>query len=156
MSESPFHGIFSAFTAGQEEKSAGTPKDAAKEPQPKQQSVPVQTVKGGSGQIAVDIYEHEDYFIVRAPIAGVKMSDLDIEVEGKSLTIRGKRSESDEITEENFFLKECFWGEFHRTISLPVVIDAKKVKATFSKDSVLKVYVPKGEEKVKIVRVGEN
>jgi HSP20 family molecular chaperone IbpA len=151
MSESPFHGIFSAFSANQAEQVQKVTKTPDVSPAPsstnKQRAVP--------GQIAVDIFEHEDYYIIRAPIAGVKLSDLDIEAEGKTLTIRGTRTEPEQVAAEQFFLKECYWGEFHRTISLPIAIDAKKVKATFSKDSVLKVYVPKGEEKIKIVRIGE-
>lgn len=160
MSDSPFHGIFSAFSASQAEKVATSKKqpkkkavsntDASDDTTPRTQSSRQQ-----GGQIAVDIFEHDGYFVVRAPIAGVKLNDLDIEVDGKTLTISGKRQESDEIDQEEYFLKECFWGHFSRSISLPIVIDPKKVKATFSKDGILKVYVPKAEEKVKIVRVGE-
>jgi len=102
----------------------------------------------------VDIYELDNYYIIRAPIAGVKLSDIDIEVDDKVLTIRGKRTPADAITTDQFYLQECFWGDFTRSITLPVTIDPKKVKATFSKDSILKVLVPK-EEKVKIVRISE-
>jgi len=106
------------------------------------------------GQIAVDIYEQDGYYVVRAPIAGVKLSDLDIEVDEKILTIRGARSLDDAVPEDQYYLQECFWGEFARSITLPCTIDPKKVKATFSKDSILKIIIPK-EERVKIVRVHE-
>lgn len=151
MSESPFHGIFSAFSANQAEQAKKVQKTPEVSPTP----IITQKPKQVPGQIAVDIFEHEDYYIIRAPIAGVKLSDLDIETEGKTLTIRGTRTEPEQVPNEQFFLKECYWGEFHRTISLPIAIDAKKVKATFSKDNILKIYVPKGEEKIKIVRIGE-
>ena len=106
------------------------------------------------GQIAVDIYEQDNYYIIRAPIAGVRLSDLDIEVDGKVITIRGSRSHSEEIQEDLYYLQECYWGEFSRSITLPCNVDPKKIKATFSKDGILKVIVPK-EERVKIVRVNE-
>lgn len=164
MTQSPFHGIFSAFTAGQAEKIAASKKKSAAQPakEPVKEVVkntaiaPVQTSKQQSGQIAVDIFEQDSYYIIRAPIAGVKMSDLDIEVEGKQITISGLREESEVIADGQYFLRECFWGNFKRTITLPILIDPKKVKATFSKDGILKVFVPKNEEKIKIVRVSEN
>lgn len=108
-----------------------------------------------TGQISVDVYEQDSYIIIRAPIAGVKLADLDIEVDGKVITIRGKRTLSDEIPEDQYYAQECFWGEFSRSITLPTLIDPKKVRATFSKDSILKVIIPK-EEKVKIVRINES
>ncbi|TSC99904.1 MAG: hypothetical protein Greene101449_438 [Candidatus Peregrinibacteria bacterium Greene1014_49] len=147
MASSPFHGIFSAFQSAQ-----GMPEDVPLETAaPKGKSPPAgQTV----GQIAVDIYEVDNYYIIRAPIAGVRLADLDIEVDECSLTIRGMRRLSDAIPASQYYLQECFWGEFKRTVKLPTIIDPRKVKATFSKDSILKILVPK-EEKVKIVRISE-
>lgn len=155
MTTSPFHGIFStAF--GQ-----GTPsvKDAVEEAAfsaEETELLPMGKATGQqkSGHITVDIFEQDAYYIVRAPIAGVKLSDLDIEVDGKSLTIRGNRKPSEDIPEDQYYLKECFWGEFSRTITLPCTIDPKRVKATFSKDSILKILIPK-EERVKIIRINE-
>ena len=151
MSRSPFHGIFS-FSADQSEAEL-TPA-AATPALPKTQTAAKPKPTGGSiGQIAVDIYEQDGYYIIRAPIAGVKLSDLDIEIDGNDITIRGERK-GEAITTGQFYLQECFWGQFSRRVTLPVAIDPKKVRATFSKDNILKVLVPK-EEKVKIVRISE-
>lgn len=143
MTPSPFHGIFSSLGSEQlqidEQLSAG--------------SVPV-TQSSQTGQIAVDIYELENYYIIRAPIAGVRLSDIDIEVDEKVITISGTRKPSDDVPSHQFYLEECFWGPFQRSVTLPITIDPKKVKATFSKDSILKILIPK-EEKVKIVRISE-
>ena len=140
MGSSPFHRIFSAFDTAEEEAPAKASGGAL--PQ------------SSLGQIAVDIYEHDDYYIIRAPIAGVKLSDLDIEVDDRVLTIRGIRKAADAIPDHRFYLQECYWGEFKRSVTLPFAIDPRKVKATFSKDCILKILVPK-EEKVKIVRINE-
>lgn len=153
MTPSPFHGIFSAF--GQDQSTQTTdalPVHAENEPM--QAAIIHPTGGTQTGQIAVDIYEMDAYYIIRAPIAGVKLSDIDIEVDDKVLTIRGARNPSDEIPKDQYYLQECFWGDFERAITLPISIDPKKVKATFSKDSILKVIIPK-EEKVKIVRISE-
>ncbi|OGJ64653.1 hypothetical protein A3C37_00240 [Candidatus Peribacteria bacterium RIFCSPHIGHO2_02_FULL_53_20] len=147
MTPSPFHGIFSAFQSAQEMPDAVAGETA---PQNAKRSSAGKTV----GQIAVDIYEVDNYYIIRAPIAGVRLADLDIEVDERSLTIRGIRRMSDQIPADQYYLEECFWGEFKRTVTLPTVIDPRKVKATFSKDSILKILIPK-EDKVKIVRISE-
>ena len=143
MAPSPFHGIFSAFQTAQ-----------TAEVESAQQQPPASSPPKGVGQIAVDIYEVDDYYIIRAPIAGVRLSDLDIEVDDRTLTIRGMRKLGEELPENRYYLQECFWGEFKRTVTLPTVIDPRKVKATFSKDSILKILIPK-EEKIKIVRISE-
>jgi HSP20 family protein len=108
----------------------------------------------GQGQVALDIFEYEGYYIIKAPIAGVKISDIDIEVNDNVLTIRGERKQTDDVPHDQYYLQECFWGPFSRSVTLPFQIDPKKIKATFNKDSILKILIPK-EEKVKIVRISE-
>lgn len=155
MAPSPFHGI---FNFGSEVSPRGTEIPASNDSvqlETEEDTVTVEPHRGErTGQIAVDIYERDDYYIIRAPIAGVKLSDLDIEIDGKVVTIRGRRQPAEDIPKDQFYLEECFWGEFRRSITLPSMVDPKRVKATFSKDCILKVLVPK-EEKVKIVRVSE-
>jgi HSP20 family molecular chaperone IbpA len=152
MIPSPFHGIFSAF--GQEQSTPTADVHSVHTDQESVQEAVIHPTGTQTGQIAVDIYELDAYYIIRAPIAGVKLSDIDIEVDDKILTIRGTRNPSDSIPQDQYYLQECFWGDFERSITLPISIDPKKVKATFSKDAILKVIIPK-EEKVKIVRISE-
>jgi len=92
--------------------------------------------------------------VIKAPIAGIRLNDLDIEVSDNVVTIRGSRQQGDSVPEDQYYLQECFWGEFSRSITLPCKVDPKKIRATFNKDGILKILVPK-EEKVKIVRVSE-
>ncbi|ALM10433.1 MAG TPA: hypothetical protein DEB30_01500 [Candidatus Peribacter riflensis] len=150
MASSPFHGIFSSFGSPEWDQRAAPTGTAVK----LTAEEPASPRPTGIGQIAVDIYEQDSYYIIRAPLAGVKLSDLDIEVDEKVLTIRGKRSVPDVIPHDQYYLQECFWGEFSRSVTLPCTIDPKRVKATFNRDCILKVLVPK-EEKVKVVRISE-
>ncbi len=175
MPPSPFHGIFSAFgqdtpkgtsdaTGGfgftevdessHDSDSKDHSRDFDSENRSRDSSIPAGSAASTKGQIAVDIYEQNGYYVVRAPIAGVSLNDLDIEVDEKVLTIRGIRKKTDDVPDDQHYVQECFWGEFARSITLPCIIDPKKVKATFSKDCILKVLIPK-EEKVKIVRINE-
>lgn len=141
-SQFPFHGIFSGL--GQDEPGADNAPTGTKTALP----------QSGTGQVAVDIYELDNYYIIRAPIAGVKLSDLDIEVADNQLTIRGNRQQGEQIPSDQFYIQECFWGPFSRTVTLPFVIDPKKIRATFNRECILKILVPK-EERVKIVRINE-
>jgi HSP20 family molecular chaperone IbpA len=154
MGTSPFHGIFSSLSQGSDKGGAFSfdadehvqkPLEA---PEPAPQSHPQ------VGRVAVDIYEQDDYYIIKAPIAGVRLSDIDIEVNDNVVTIRGTRRQADQVPQNQYYLQECFWGPFSRSVTLPISVDPKKIRATFNKECVLKVLVPK-EEKVKIVRITE-
>lgn len=156
MGVSPFHGIFHSL--GQQDDES---KDALSfgVPETSRRITPTGGQAGSSagnqmGRVAVDIYEQDDYYIIKAPIAGVRLSDIDIEVNDNVLTIRGSRRQTDPVPADQFYLQECFWGAFSRSVTLPVSIDPRKVRATFNKECILKVLVPK-EEKVKIVKINE-
>lgn len=144
MSLSPFHGIFSALGENVGKRSAAKADSA----------VPARQNPPAPGRVAVDIYEQDDYYIIKIPIAGVRLSDIDIEVHDNVLTIRGRRHQADTAPQDQYYLQECFWGEFSRSVTLPSMIDPKKVKATLNKECILKVIVPK-EERVKVVRISE-
>jgi HSP20 family protein len=159
----PFHGIFASLRDEHGEAAFGGVQarpDTAKPAfnQTAGQAASAQGMNGpgpkATGQVAVDIYEQDGYYIIKAPIAGVRLSDLDIEISDNVLTIRGNRQQGDQVPGEHYYLQECFWGEFSRSVTLPFSIDPKKVKATFNKECILKILVPK-EEKVKIVRINE-
>ncbi len=98
------------------------------------------------GELVIDVYETDDEIKVRAPIAGIDSSDLEILIEGDILTIKGTRKESEEIPEENFLLRECYFGSFTREVTLPEPIKKKEVRATVE-NGVLTVTLPKQEEK---------
>ena len=163
----PFHGIFSSLGDDQlsmrrkDKKQAGpfsggdTPLPGFFDSHDAAEHTDVHTPSvAGEGQVAVDVFEQDGYYIIRAPIAGVKLSDLDIEINDSVVTIRGNRQPGDSIPENQYYVQECYWGEFQRSITLPCQVDARKVKATFNKESILKILIPK-EERVKIVRINE-
>ena len=105
------------------------------------------------GQLALDIYQTPKDIVIVAPIAGVKLSDLNLSVTEDVLTIKGKRYLEFDIPEEDYFTQECFWGDFSRSIVLPAAVDTTKINAGF-KDAVLKITIPRTERsKTKIVRI---
>lgn len=144
-----FHGIFNALQRESMDKRTPQEDDRA------ERAGGATGEKPTTGQVAVDIYEQDNYYIIRAPIAGVRLSDLDIEIADNTVTIRGNRVQGDEVADDQYYVRECFFGPFSRTVTLPCQVDPKKVRATFNKECVLKILVPK-EEKVKIVRISES
>jgi HSP20 family protein len=90
------------------------------------------------GQLAVDVYETREKLVVKARTAGVNKSDLDVSISDNQLTIRGTLSSGTEDGVENYFLQECYWGEFSRTIALPVPVKEEEIEAIL-KDGVLTI-----------------
>lgn len=105
------------------------------------------------GQLALDIYQTPTHIVIVAPIAGVKLNDLNVSITEDVLTVKGKRQLEFDIPEEDYFTQECFWGDFARSVVLPTAVDSTQINASF-KDAVLKISIPKTEPtKTKVVRI---
>jgi HSP20 family protein len=91
-----------------------------------------------AGQLAVDVYETKEKLVVKGRVAGVNKSELDVSISDNTLTIRGTLSAGNEEGVENYFLQECYWGEFSRSIVLPVAVKEDEIEAVL-KDGVLTI-----------------
>jgi HSP20 family protein len=92
----------------------------------------------------VDVYEDVEGIVVRAEIPGMKQEEIDIELAGETLTIKGERKFDDEARREGYVRIERQYGAFQRSFTIGVPIDERKVKATY-KNGVLEVSLPKSE-----------
>jgi HSP20 family protein len=90
------------------------------------------------GQLAVDVYETEDKLVIKARTAGVNKEDLDVSISDGILTISGTLSSGDDTDAINWHIQECYWGEFSRTLALPVNVKEDEVEAVL-KDGVLTI-----------------
>lgn len=90
------------------------------------------------GQLAVDVYETKEKLVVKARTAGVNKSDLDVSIADNTLSIHGTLSAGTEDDVENYFVQECYWGEFSRSIALPVPVKEEDIEAVL-KDGVLTI-----------------
>ena len=90
------------------------------------------------GQLAVDVYETKERLVVKARTAGVNKSDLDVSISDNTLSIRGTLSAGNEEDVENYFVQECYWGEFSRSLVLPVPVKVEEIEAVL-KDGVLTI-----------------
>lgn len=92
----------------------------------------------------VDIFEEDDRFVVRAELPGVEKDKITVDVNGRVLTVKGERSDENEVKEKNYYRRECSYGTFQRSFMLPDETDSEKIKAEY-KDGILKLNIPKPE-----------
>ena len=134
--------LAAAFLTGDDE--AAAPKETAVEDAP-EASEPAEDEWANDtddfpGQLAVDVYETADKLVVKARTAGISKSDLDVSISDNILTISGVLSGGEDEQTTRWHIQECYWGEFSRTIALPVQVreDENSVKAEL-KDGVLTI-----------------
>jgi HSP20 family protein len=94
------------------------------------------------GQLAVDMCQTSSEIIIKTMVAGVKPEDLDIAITRDMVTIRGKRMETYESSDNDFFHKELYWGAFSRTIVLPAEVEIEEAEAS-EKHGLLTLILPK-------------
>ena len=97
------------------------------------------------GQLAVDVYETKERLVVKARTAGVNKNDLDVSIADNTLSIHGTLSAGGEEDVENYHLQECYWGEFSRSLVLPVPVKEDEIEAVL-KDGVLTISFTKVQQ----------
>ena len=97
------------------------------------------------GQLSVDVYGTDDEIVIKSTIAGVKPEDIDISINNDMLTIRGERTQQEEVGIDEYYYQECYWGGFSRSVILPVEVEGDKVSASI-KNGVLTVRLPKARK----------
>lgn len=107
--------------------------------------LPEVTREVGTWQPAVEMYETDTEYVVRAALPGVDPKSIDVEVSGDGLTLRAERREEKEERGRNYLRRELRYGRFLRTLPLPGGVAADQAKATY-RDGVLEVRVPKTEQ----------
>lgn len=98
------------------------------------------------GELTVDVYQTSDMIVIKSMIAGVRPEDLDISITRDLVTIRGKREEERVARNEDYFLRELYWGSFSRSITLPEEIDVDEAEA-IEKHGLLILKLPKLDKK---------
>jgi len=96
----------------------------------------------GEAQLSCDVFEDENNIVVKSTVAGVKPENLEISISNDLLTIRGFREEDEQVADENYYCRECYWGAFSRSIVLPREVDQKKIDASL-KNGVLTIKLVK-------------
>ena len=103
--------------------------------------------------LMVDMYETDAEVVVEAAVPGVKPEEIDVQVTGNVLTIKGEREQEKKEKRPSYVYQERSYGSFHRSVTLPTDVDVENAKARFER-GVLTLTLPKVETvKPKTIKV---
>jgi HSP20 family protein len=94
---------------------------------------------------AIDMYQTDDEVVVKAALPGFNADDVQINITGEVLTVRGERKHAEEKKEKAWHIREQRWGSFERSVALPTNVVADKANADFE-NGILTITLPKAEE----------
>lgn len=95
--------------------------------------------------VPIDMHETDKEYVLKASLPGVRPEDIDIQLSGEMLTIRGEMKRDETIKRDNYLCQEREYGTFARTIALPGLVQADKVDARFANGE-LTLTLPKTAE----------
>ena len=94
---------------------------------------------------AVDMYQTDDEIVVKASLPGIKADEVQINVTGDVLTLKGEVKQEEEKNNRSWHIREQRWGSFQRSVALPTNVVSDKAKAEFE-NGILTITLPKAEE----------
>lgn len=95
----------------------------------------------------LDVAELKDKYEIKAELPGMDENDINLSIDDGILTISGEKSEKNEDNHKGYYLKECSYGTFSRSVRLPENIADEKIEAKFKK-GVLLIDMPKKESSI--------
>lgn len=100
---------------------------------------------GGNRNLALDVHENDDAYIITTDVPGANTDDIDIRLQDNMLTITAETSSETRQTSENALVQERRFGTFSRSLRFPEVVNGDAVEANYN-DGVLTITVPKADE----------
>src|SRR5438105_10357217 len=100
---------------------------------------------GGAWSPLVDIFEDSEGITLKVELPEVEANDVDIQLEGNALTLRGERKLENADKQDGYHRVERSYGSFSRSFTLPSTVEAGNVTAQ-SRDGVLRIFLPKKAE----------
>jgi len=111
------------------------------------------TLRDGWSAPAIDMYQTDDEIVVKASLPGVKADEVQINITGDVLTLKGETKQVEEKKDKAWHMREQRWGAFERAVALPTEVVADKAKAEFE-NGILTITLPKAEEvKPKVINI---
>ena len=93
---------------------------------------------------AIDMYQTDNEVVVRAAVPGFKADEVQINVIGDILTIKGELKHEEEKKDRSWQIREHRWGAFERSVTLPTGVVSDRAKADFE-NGILTITLPKSE-----------
>jgi len=97
--------------------------------------------RADSWRPAVDVLEKDGNLVLRAEIPGIEQKDIEVQLDGNVLTLKGERKLEHQEDRDNYYRMERYSGTFARSFTLPETVDRDKIKAGY-KDGILTVTIP--------------
>jgi len=94
---------------------------------------------------AIDMYQTDDEIVVKAALPGIKADEVQINITGEVLTLKGEVKHEEEKKEKAWHIREQRYGSFERSVVLPTDVVADKAKAEFE-NGILIITLPKADE----------
>ena len=106
---------------------------------------PLNLRDGGWSSPAIDMYQTDEDVVVKAALPGFKADEVQINVTGDVLVLRGEMKHEEEQKDKAWHIREHRWSSFERSITLPTNVKADKAAADYE-NGILTVTLPKAEE----------
>jgi HSP20 family protein len=106
---------------------------------------PLNLRDGGWSAPAVDMYQTDDEVVVKVALPGFKADEVQIQVTGDVLSLRGEMKHEEEQEDKSWHIREHRWSSFERSIALPTEVRADRANADFE-NGILTITLPKAEE----------
>jgi len=103
------------------------------------------SVRDGWSAPAIDMYQTDDEIVVKAALPGIKSDEVQINITGEVLTLKGEVKQNEEKKEKAWHIREQRYGSFERSVVLPTDVVADKAKAEFE-NGILTITLPKADE----------
>ena len=111
------------------------------------------SLRDGWSVPAIDMFQTDDEIVVKAALPGMKSDEVQINITGEVLTLKGEVKQNQEMEEKAWHIREQRFGSFERSIALPTDVVADKARADFE-NGILTITLPKAEEvKPKTIRI---
>jgi len=106
---------------------------------------PINLRDGGWSAPAIDMYQTDDEVVVKAALPGFKANEVQINVTGDMLTLKGDMQHEEEKKDKAWHIREQRWSAFERTVALPTAVVSDRASADFE-NGILTIKLPKAEE----------
>ena len=106
---------------------------------------PINLRDGGWSAPAVDMYQTDDEVVVKVALPGFKADEVQINVTGDVLSLRGELKREQEDKDKAWHIREHRWSTFERSVALPTQVKADGANADFE-NGILTIILPKAEE----------
>jgi HSP20 family protein len=87
---------------------------------------------------ALDVFEKGESLIVKVELPGMKQEDVDVSITENTVIIKGERKPETGVKEEEYFRNEVAYGNFYRSLDLPISVDTNNIEAIYE-DGILRI-----------------